>query len=165
MMKGGGRERSGALAAANLVPQFHFISSLLLFNFILHFVKILTSRSISFSIFSLPTYAGQFTSFYPPPRNSNTYVPITFFFCLQKSSASGTMERRIKCLCIGKQLQKYPHGRSDENNFKKIRIIKILQMRKNQQHGRLPGHLSAAHSTLVSLRYGPQSNAIVLSLA
>ena len=51
-------ERSNALAAANLVPQFHFISSFLLLNFILHFVKILTSRSISFSISSPPHMRG-----------------------------------------------------------------------------------------------------------
>lgn len=66
-----------------------------------HFVKILTSRSISFSISPIPTYAGWLTLFYPPPRN--TYVSITFFFCLQKSSASDTMERRIKYLCVGKR--------------------------------------------------------------
>ena len=47
-------ERRCTPAAASLVPQFHFISSLLLFNFILHFVKILTSPLISFSIFSPP---------------------------------------------------------------------------------------------------------------
>ena len=58
MMKEGGRERSEALAATSPVPQFHFISSLLLLNFILHFVKILTSRSISFSIFSPPHMRG-----------------------------------------------------------------------------------------------------------
>ena len=53
-----GRRRAGSeaetLAAASPIPQFHFISSLLLLNFILHFVKILTSHSISFSIFSPP---------------------------------------------------------------------------------------------------------------
>ena len=51
---GEGESGSGTSAAASLVPQFHFISSLLLFNFISHFVKILTSPSISFSIFSPP---------------------------------------------------------------------------------------------------------------
>ena len=42
----------------SLAPQFHFISSFLLLNFISHFVKILTSPSISFSIFSPPHICG-----------------------------------------------------------------------------------------------------------
>lgn len=87
-----------------------------------HFVKILTSRSISFSISPTPTYAGWLTLFYPPPRNSNTYVSITFFFCLQKSSASDTMERRIKYLCVGKRLQKYLHGRMKKSGYKNVYI-------------------------------------------
>ena len=51
-------ERSNALVAASRIPQFHFISSLLLLNFILHFVKILTSPLISFSISSPPHIRG-----------------------------------------------------------------------------------------------------------
>lgn len=87
-----------------------------------HFVKILTSRSISFSIFSHPHIRGLAYIILPSTRNSNTYISITFFFCLQKSSASGTMERRIKYLCVGKRLQKYLHGRMKKSGYKNVYI-------------------------------------------
>ena len=45
-----------------------------------------------------------------PGSSGNIYVPITFSFYLQKSSARDTMEDRINCLCVGIYYEKSLFG-------------------------------------------------------
>ena len=108
MMEGGGR--SGSRAAAwpgenrycnfSLCPPSSFFS--ISFS---RLVKNFTKRNFIFPSYPSPVFARHGTAGPPyPGSSSNTYVPITFSFCLQKSSA-------INCLRVGKRLQKYLHGR------------------------------------------------------
>ena len=84
-------------------------------------VKNFTSRNFIFP--SHPTPAFRFAAaLCPPLPRYNRYVPITFSFCLQKSSISDTMEDRINCLCVGKRLQKYLHGRMKKSGYKNVYI-------------------------------------------
>ena len=116
MVEGGGVQ---ALAAASQVPQFHFISSLLLLNFILHFVKILTSPSISFSISSPPHMRGLNYIILPSTPQWQYLCPHNIFLL---SLEKQRMERRINCLCVGKRLQKYLRGRMKKSGYKNVYI-------------------------------------------
>ena len=83
------QEEVGAKAGLRPRPaRFHnFILSLLLllFNFILHFVKILTSRSISFSIFSPPHIRGLVHIILPStPQQQYLYSHNIFLLSLEK---------------------------------------------------------------------------------
>lgn len=63
-------------------------------------VKNFTSRNFIFHSRPSPVFARHGTAGLPSPgSNSNTYVLITFFFCLQKSSG-------INCLCVGNCYEK-----------------------------------------------------------
>ena len=74
-------------------------------------VKNFTKCNFIFPSLPTPVFARHGTAEPPyPGSNSNTYVPITFFFCLQKSSASGMMEDRINCLCVGIYYEKSLFG-------------------------------------------------------
>ena len=86
-------------------------------------VKNFTKRNFIFSSHPSPLFARHGTAGPPAPgSSSNTYVSITFFFCLQKSSASDTMEDRINCLCVGKRLQKNLHRRMKKSGYKNVYI-------------------------------------------
>ena len=126
-MKGGGGAAQ-ALAAAqlgdgragsvSLRPPSSFFS--ISFS---RLVKNFTKRNFIFPSYPPPVFARHGTAGPPTPgSNSNTYVSITFFFCLQKSSVSDTMEDRINCLCVGKRLQKYLHRRMKKSGYKNVYI-------------------------------------------
>ena len=126
-MKGGGeRERSGLwprpgwVEAERAMAPFLPPSSFFSISFS-RLVKNFTSRNFIFPFH--PTPAFRFAAaLYPPLPRYNRYVPITFSFCLQKSSVSGMMEDRINCLCVGKRLQKYLHGRMKKSGYKNVYI-------------------------------------------
>lgn len=86
-------------------------------------VKNFTKRNFIFLSHPTPVFARHGTAELPlPGSSSNTYVPITFSFCLQKSSVSDTMEDRINYLCVGKRLQKYLHRRMKKSGYKNVYI-------------------------------------------
>ena len=91
--------------------QFHF-----------HGLLKISQVAISFSLSSPPPAFRFAAALCPPLPRYNRYVPITFSFCLQKSSVSDTMEDRINCLCVGKRLQKYLHGRMKKSGYKNVYI-------------------------------------------
>ena len=128
MMKGGGREQEQDSTAAWLGDSracdggLPSPSSFFSISFS-RLVKNFTKRNFIFLSYPSPVFARHGTAGYPSPgSNSNTYVSITFFFCLQKSSVSGTMEDRINCLCVGKRLQKNLHRRMKKSGYKNVYI-------------------------------------------
>lgn len=84
-------------------------------------VKNFTKRNFIFPSYPTPVFRSVAEGLPPLPRY-NRYVPITFSFCLQKSSARDTMEDRINCLCVGKRLQKYLHRRMKKSGYKNVYI-------------------------------------------
>ena len=72
-------------------------------------VKNFTKRNFIFPSHPTPVFRFVAAPLPPLPRY-NCYAPITFSFCLQKSSARDTMEDRINCLCVGIYYEKSLFG-------------------------------------------------------
>lgn len=96
---GGGRTRDGSSPSP---PSFFSISFSRL-------VKNFTSRNFIFPSYPSPVFRFV-ADLLPPLPHYNRYVPITFSFCLQKSSVSGMTEDRINCLCVGNCYEKSLFG-------------------------------------------------------
>ena len=127
MMEGGGSDRGGSgcdLAGSSGHCNFRPRSPSSFFSISFsRLVKNFTKRNFIFPFYPTPVFARHGTAgLLYPGSSSNTYVHITFSFCLQKSGVSDTMEDRINCLCVGKRLQKYLHGRMKKSGYKNVYI-------------------------------------------
>lgn len=128
MMEGGRETRAGAglwlrpsrVAARHVMVGLLPPSSFFSISFS-RLVKNFTKRNFIFLSHPTPVFRFVAACSLLSPRY-NRYVPITFSFCLQKSSVSGMMENRINCLCVGKRLQKYLHRRMKKSGYKNVYI-------------------------------------------
>ena len=148
MMEGGGRSGSRlrpwpswGSRAGSVSPSFFSISFSRL-------VKNFTKRNFIFPSYPTRHLPATGQQGYPTPgSSSNTYVPITFSFCLQKSSA-------INCLCVGKPNQKCIHGGArftiveNKSNSMRIerqkflcieKIVSTITMKKYIMVNKIPG--------------------------